>query len=419
VTTTTVLDLAPWIAEYQCYLHAYGFKARAIRRRLKHLRCFREFIQSQGLTTLENFLPRQTVDFVDYWIRHSPGARVSPTFTAKSIFWPPHHHDLQYSLHAFFRWAQSTGRLSRVPLVGHNLEPRIYAFPEMAEYLHFCAQHKGLAQNYLLQIEVGVGRFDQFLCSVELTSWKQLHSRHIDLFVRQQADSNIGRIQRIHGILRGLFRYLFRLGRVDRDWAEAIVSPRRYNLAHSPRALSAEQVLTLLAGIDRHPAGGKRDFAIILMAASLGVRVSEIAALRLEDIDWQEMTVRFPPIKSKNWLPMPLSRPLREALADYLQHERPSGSAYRNVFLRWKAPLLPMTAPSVSKLVAKRMRQAGIQSSAHRLRHAFASDLLRAGTSYTTLQELLGHTNFSSTQIYTKIDLRQLQEVADNDSEDF
>ena len=419
MTTTAVLDLAPWIADYQCYLQAHGFKDHFIRKKVKYLRSFRQFLQSQGFAAMEDFLPQQTADVIDFWIRHHPGVRTNADVGRTSPDRPPHHCALQESLHAFFHWATSTGRLSRNPFSRHHSGPRIYSFPEIAPYLHFCTQHKGLAQTYLSQIELYLRRFDQFLSSVELTSWRQLHSRHIDVFVRHQADKNIRRIQRIHSILRGLFRYLFRLGCVDRDWAAALVSPRRYHLAHTPRALSAEQVLAVLAAIDRRPAGGKRDFAIILMAASLGVRVSEIAALRLEDIDWKEMTVCFPPIKSKNWLPMPLSRPLWEALADYLQHERPSGSAYRNVFLRCKSPLQHLTAVGITALVARRMRQAGIHASAHQLRHSFARDLLRVGTPYTTLQELLGHTNFTSTQVYTKIDLRQLQEVADNDSEDF
>jgi site-specific recombinase XerD len=419
VTQAAAVDLAPWIADYERYLSAHGFKGRSHSLRLKYLRCFQRFIQSQGLVALEDFLPEQTAEFIDYWIQHYPGARTSPGFTGKSRFQPQHHQALQHSLRAFFRWANSTGCLRRDPLAWQRPVRKIYSFPEVAEYLHFCKEHKGLAENSLLQIELFVRRFDQFLCSVELTAWNQLHSSHIDLFVRRQAAHNIGRIQRIHSILRGLFRYLFSLGRVDRDWAAAIVSPRRYHLARTPRALSTEQVLGLLASIERRQAGRKRDFAVILMAASLGVRASEIAALCLEDIDWQNAVVRFPPVKSRNFLYLPLSVPLLEAMADYLEHERPAGSPYRNVFLRLKAPLQPLTPDAVSKLIAKRMRLAGISATGHQLRHAFASALLRSGTPYSTLQELLGHADFTSTQVYTKIDLLQLQEVADNDGENY
>jgi integrase/recombinase XerC len=128
--------------------------------------------------------------------------------------------------------------------------------------------------------------------------------------------------------------------------------------------------------------------------------------------------VTFPAIKSKEVLQLPLSRPLIEVLADYLKNERPAGSPYRNVFLALTPPFKPLTWRSVSTLIAIRMRRAGIKASGHQLRHGFAGELLRCGVSFSTLQELLGHSHYSSTQIYTKIDLTQLREVAVNDAED-
>ena len=157
---------------------------------------------------------------------------------------------------------------------------------------------------------------------------------------------------------------------------------------------------------------------MILMAASLGVRVSEIAALSLEHVDWVRGVVSFPAIKNQEVLPLPLSRPLIEALADYLKNERPAGSPYRNVFLALTPPLTPLAPVSVSTVISRRMHRAGIRGSAHRLRHAFASELLRSGVSFPTLQDLLGHSHISSTLIYTKIDVVQLQDVANNDAED-
>lgn len=193
----------------------------------------------------------------------------------------------------------------------------------------------------------------------------------------------------------------------------------QYSLRSFFRALAPLQVLRMLQHIDRRSRGGKRDFAILLIAASLGVRASEIAALRLEDLNWKQAVVRFPPLKSRHFLHLPLSPPLIKALSDYLRYERPAHSPYRHVFLRLTAPCQPLTARSVALVLARRMQQAGIRASGHQLRHAFASELLRTGTAFSTLQELLGHSHFSSTQVYTKIDLTQLREVADNDAEDY
>ena len=412
------MDLVRLTADYAAYLKSHGYAERTIESRLRHLNCLSRFLEATGLQTLEEFEPQLASRFTDYWVRYQPWAKPSKGFSRKLRFGPPHHIAIQYSLHSFFQWAYGTGRLQRnvfplKPLIGGN-----YCFPEVADYLRFCEEHKGLAKNSLVQIELFVRRFDQFLHSHQLTDWNQLRGRHIDLFVRQQASHNIGRVQRVHKILRGLFRYLFSFGRLQQDWASALLSPRRYKLARTPRALPLEQVLRLLRSIDRGRHGGKRDLAIILVAASLGVRASEIAELRLQDLTWTRAVVTFPAIKSKDVLRLPLSRPLIEALADYLKTERPAGSPYRNVFLTLTPPFKPLTWRSVSTLIAKRMHHAGIKASGHQLRHGFAGELLRCGVSFSTLQELLGHSHYSSTQIYTKIDLTQLREVAVNDAEE-
>ena len=157
----------------------------------------------------------------------------------------------------------------------------------------------------------------------------------------------------------------------------------------------------------------------MLLAASLGVRASEIAGLQLEDLDWKQGVARFIQPKNRHLLHLPLSWSLVKALADYLQNERPRPSPYRQVFLGRTAPRRPLSPRTVSSLIARRMRQASVRASGHQLRHAFASELLRLGTPFSTLQELLGHTHISSTRVYTKIDLAQLREVADNDGEDY
>jgi len=295
----------------------------------------------------------------------------------------------------------------------------MYFLPGTVDYLDFCKEHKGLSENSLLQIELFVRRLDQFLHSEQLTQWSQIESHHIDRFVRQQASNKIKRIQRITKILRGLFRFLFSLGLLGRDWGSALRAPRQYSLAHVPRAIQPDQVLQLLRSIDRNRRGGKRDFAMILMAASLGVRANEIAGLCLEDFDWKRGAVRFRQHKNRKVLWMPLSRPLIEALVSYLQDERPRSSAQRGVFLRLNTPWGALTAGGLAGVISNRMHAAGIAGSCHQLRHGFASELLRVGIKYSTLQELLGHSHISSTRVYTKIDLVQLREVADNDADDY
>lgn len=253
------MDVAPWIADYAAYLESSGYVGKTIRVRLQHLDCLARFIEVRGLKALEEFGPQLASEFIDYWV-HQPMGKNSRGWKRKSRFEPHHHRDVQSSLRCFLRWAHATGRIQR------NVFPLTpvadgFFFPETADYLLFCEQHKGLAKATLAKAELFLRRFEQFLRSVPLTAWDQLQSSHIDLFVRQQASHNVERIQDIHAVLRGLFRYLFSVGCVDRDWASALISPRRYFLARTPRAIPSEQVLRLLQSIDRERHGGKRDFA--------------------------------------------------------------------------------------------------------------------------------------------------------------
>ncbi len=418
------MDLPSWIAEYEAYLHTSGYTPRAISRRVKYLCCLEPFVASLGLKSLEEFGPEHNARFVDFWIQHGHAAkgyeeRKRKSHARKYRFQPQHHFATQQSLRSFFRWAWSTGRVRRdifprkVPVRGK------YFLPGTVDYLDFCKEHKGLSENSLLQIELFVRRLDHFLDSEQLTQWSQIESHHIDRFVRQQASNNIKRIQRITKILRGLFRFLFSLSLLTHDWGSALRAPRQYWLSHVPRATQPHQVLRLLRSIDRNRRGGKRDFAMILMAASLGVRASEIASLCMEDLDWKRGAVRFMQHKNRKLLWMPLSGPLIEALASYLQDERPRSSPQRAVFLRLNTPWEPLTPRSLASVISKRMHDAGIDGSCHQLRHSFAGELLRVGVKYSTLQELLGHSHISSTRVYTKIDLVQLREVADNDADDY
>lgn len=303
--------------------------------------------------------------------------------------------------------------------------------PSLAEircYIEFCRDHRGLSVSRREAIARCLARFELFLVERAVSRWPALTCEHLDTFLLQMVPdpspdppSRWGyrqRIQFLQSILRGFLRYLFSLGQVDRDWALALRSPRRHRLASTPRALSADQVLSVLRGVDRTRPGGKRDFALLLLAAGLGLRVGELAALRLECLRWREQVVWIEQSKTANRLRLPLSAPLMQALAEYLRDER-GPTAYREVFLQSRPPCRPLRAQSISVVIRNRLRQAGVKATAHQLRHSFAAALLETGVAFTTLQELLGHRHFTSTQIYTKIDVRQLRDVADNDAEDY
>jgi hypothetical protein len=241
------MKLSSWIAEYEAYLHISGYAPRNISRRMKHLSCLEPFLAGLGLKSLEDFGPEQNANFVEYWVRHglcakAPAKQRRKSPRRKCRFRPQHHYAVQQSLRSFFRWARAAGRMQRETFPWKAPVRGTYFLLGTADYIEFCREHKGLSENSLLQIELFVRCLDHFLHAERLMQWNQIESHHIDRFVRQQAGKKIKRIQRIHKILRGLFRFLFSLGLLTRDWGSALPFTRLANTTwltfHVPSSLT-------------------------------------------------------------------------------------------------------------------------------------------------------------------------------------
>ncbi len=209
--------------------------------------------------------------------------------------------------------------------------------------------------------------------------------------------------------LRSFLCYLKLAGLIPRDLSSAVCGPIHYQFEEIPRAFSEAQVEKLLAVTrpDRRPAG-LRDYAILMLLATYGLRAGEIVRLRLEDIDWRGERLRVRQSKTgvESWLP--LMAPVGEALLEYLQHGRPK-TAWREVFLRVHAPIGPFKrGGSVDSSVLNcRLQQAGIKTNGRHGSHAFrfarAARLLDAAVPLKTIGDLLGHQSASSTAIYLRL----------------
>jgi integrase len=222
----------------------------------------------------------------------------------------------------------------------------------------------------------------------------------------------------IISILRSFLRHLHRCGVLGDDVAATLPKVPGYKLAKIPSVWSAEEVETLLAQVDRGSPQGKRDYAILLLAARLGMRVGDIVRLRLEHLHWDERRIELIQSKTGRPLVLPLTEEVGWALIDYLRH-RPLFTVYREVFLWCKPPFCPFGhANNLQYIITKHRRQAGIMvpprrsGGLHTLRHSLATRLLKVGTPLTTIGDILGHASSESTRIYTKVDLPQLQTCA-------
>lgn len=220
--------------------------------------------------------------------------------------------------------------------------------------------------------------------------------------------------QRVVGGLRTFLRFAYHRNLIGTDLSQCIPAPANWSLASIPRALDADHVRRLLAHCDQATANGRRDYAIILLLARLGLRAGEVAALRLEDIDWRTGELRVRNGETRvDCLPMPPD--VGEALAAYLREARPRCSS-RHVFVRAQAPRQGFASgTAIAGIVRRSLHRAGLNppsQGAHALRHALATQLLRDGASLAEIGEVLRHRRQRTTMIYTKVDLTALRPLA-------
>jgi site-specific recombinase XerD len=182
--------------------------------------------------------------------------------------------------------------------------------------------------------------------------------------------------------LRSFFRFLFFAGEIQRDLSSSIPMVRKYRMSAPPQFLSPEQTERVLAATDRTTAVGRRDYAVLLLLARLGLRAGEVASLEMDDLRWRagEIVVRG---KGRMLDHLPLIRDVGEALAAYIHDDRGVSSS-RRVFLRTWAPRVGLTGPAaVGHIVRKALSRAGIRRSGrgavHLFRHGLATKMIRPG----------------------------------------
>ena len=233
-------------------------------------------------------------------------------------------------------------------------------------------------------------------------------------FVQRQAPLHLKRAKLMTTALRSFLHYVRYRGEVTLDLAAAVPVVPNWPMTSIPRAISADHVRQLLAGIDRRTAVGRRDYAILLLLARLGLRSGEVAFLELDDIDWNAGQVSVCG-KSGQHNELPLPTEVGQAIAAYLRRGRPPSTS-RRVFLRAKAPIRGFHGASgVGSIVRHSLKRAGIDApttGAHQFRHGLATEMLRQGASLSEIGELLGHRHPQTTEIYTKVDMKALRTLA-------
>jgi len=283
------------------------------------------------------------------------------------------------------------------------------------KFRHYLLQERGLSPATLLNYVPPIEQFlsERFLDKTP--NFRVLCALDITRFVVRQAR----RLSPLRGklivtALRSFFRYLRHRGAISKDLAGCVPTVPNWSFSTLPRFLAAHDVERILAGCDRETFNGRRNYAILLLLARLGLRAGEVVGLNLDDIDWSTSQIM---IRGKGGasVPLPLAPDVGQALADYLRADRPRCGT-RRVFIRHRAPFVGLgNSSTISALVRRALIQSGVESAhkgAHVLRHSLATSLLRQGGSLDEIGELLRHKSANTTAIYAKVDVTALHTLA-------
>lgn len=217
--------------------------------------------------------------------------------------------------------------------------------------------------------------------------------------------------------LRGALRYLHSSGLMPADLADMMEGPPIYALEGIPSAVRRDDVDRALAAARRdHSPLGRRDYAILMLLSTYGMRAGEIAELRLPDIDWRHERLRIRHSKTGACSELPLLRAPANALLDYLKHARPE-TTHREVFLRAEAPYRPLRqGGAIYSTVRRRLEAVGViltgKRGPHVFRHSRAVSLLDGGVPIKVIGDVLGHRSEMSTAVYLKLSTADLRAVA-------
>jgi len=394
------------IERYVVWLAEQGYTGRSVLRRVPLLVAFGEFAWARGAQAVGD-LPGHVDTFAAERMAGRPAVRRDGRQLAKE-FRGPVEQMLALAIPGF----EGRGR-------PHRREPFANALPGFFEYL-VC--ERGLRPASIRNYQHHLVRFEGYLARIGVAGLEELSPTLLSAFVAERAGAGLSRttLRDCCGVLRVFLRYAHREGAVGCDLSGVMEWPQAYRLSEIPRSISWAEVGRMLAGVDRRTPSGKRDYAILLLLVSYGLRGREVAALTLDDIDWKRERLAVPERKAGHSTAFPLSRSVGEALIDYLRHGRPQ-STDRHVFFRAVAPVVPIGPAAISSRARHYLLKAGIEvprPGSHTLRHTCVQRLVDADFALKTIGDFVGLRSPKSTEIYAKVAVESLREIALGDGEE-
>jgi integrase len=319
---------------------------------------------------------------------------------------------LETDEHGYFR-----GRMAGVP------EPPLGAWcaPAVDAYCHFLRQHRGLADRTVRKRRWQLGQFVEFLEQAGVRTITDIPATQIQRFCAQLPQGPATRLT--YGVtLRSFLRWAHVEGFLVRDLSGAPITARQHRHRGIRDVLSGEELRGLLTAVDRASPVGRRDYAVLMLAAHYGLRPGDIRQLRLDDVQWRRGLITLQQSKTGRPLILPLLPDVAAALAAYLRDGRPPTAA-RQVFIRHRAPFEPFVAANnLNAIMRTALQRAGLTERSGRrglylFRHTLATRLLAAECSIKTIGDVLGHVTSDTTMEYANVDLHALRRVALSEAE--
>ena len=289
---------------------------------------------------------------------------------------------------------------------------------QIDRYVNWMRDERGFSASTVEQWQCRAKLFLQW-CATTDRKLRDLQPSDIDQYFVCEGAQRWGRVTAsgIASALRVFLRYAATQGVCDPRLAGTIRGPRVYEQASLPSAPGWSDVRRILADTLSDRPSDVRDRAILMLLAVYGMRRGEVAALRMDQVDWGERVLRLFRLKRRQPQVYPLLPSVAEALAHYIDTVRPRTS-HQQVFIGLHSPQRPLTPGGLYNIVSRRFEALGIQIAhrgPHALRHACAARLVAEGLTLKEIGDHLGHRSVSATRTYAKVDLVALREVGDFD----
>ncbi len=375
------------------------------------------FLSKQGYTEQSGHLQLRFLADMNQWL-HQQGLQATD-LTELTI-----HRYMQFRHQRFRPRRDDASILSRLLHLLHsqNILPEETTLPPdnlrqsvEQDFDRYLSEERGLSVATRTNYQPFIQRFLSAQFGDKSVCFADLNADDVLRFVRNEAArlSPKGAGLMVSA-LRSFFRYLRHRGDISTDLASCVPSIANWQFSALPKFLQPDQVQQVLSQCDRQTAQGCRDYAILLLLARLGLRACEIVGLTLDDIHWAAGEISIQGKGNRSAL-LPLPPDVGEAIAAYLENDRPTCST-RRVFIRMKAPRRGFAnSEAISTIVARTLNRAGIDSphtGAHLFRHTLATQMLRQGAALVDIALLLRHHSLNTTTIYAKVDLTSLRPLA-------